>query len=129
MQPQERYGRPSPAPTKRSRWCTYVAVIDGPRNALPAPAWPVLLSRLLIINANGYDAVRALVDFASAEGVEDAHDPAAVIDHHLDIVGLREAPERRPLPWLPAVPEKLASDPEWRTYRGARFELVTRLAR
>jgi conjugative relaxase-like TrwC/TraI family protein len=93
-----------------------------------ADAWPVLLSRLLVINANGYDAVRALVDFASAEGVEDARDPAAAIDHRLDIVGLREAPERRPLPWLPAIPEKLADNPDWRTYLGARFELVTRLA-
>lgn len=93
-----------------------------------ADAWPVLLSRLLVINANGYDAVRALVDFASAEGVEDGRDPAAAIDHRLDIVGLREAPERRPLPWLPAIPEKLAENSEWRTYLSARFELVTRLA-
>lgn len=46
-----------------------------------------------------------MVDFANAEGVE-----------------------RRPFPWLPAIPEKLAGDPEWRTYLGARFELVTRLA-
>ncbi|HRA04803.1 MAG TPA: MobF family relaxase, partial [Arachnia sp.] len=95
---------------------------------IDADAWPVLLSRLLVINANGYDAVRALVDFASAEGVEDARDPAAAIDHHLDIVGLREAPERRPLPWLPAVPDKLAGDPAWSNYLKARFELVTRLA-
>jgi hypothetical protein len=93
-----------------------------------ADAWPILRSRLLVIYANGYDPVRALADFASAEGVEEARDPAAAIDHRLDIVGLREVPERRPLPWLPAVPEKLAGDPAWSKYLKARFELVTRLA-
>ena len=91
-------------------------------------AWPVLRSHLLVLHANGCDPFSALLDAAASDGVEDARDPAAVIDHRLDIIGLREAPERRPLPWLSGVPERLAGVPKWSRYLAGRRDLVVRLA-
>lgn len=93
-----------------------------------ADAWPPLRSHLLTIHANGYDPLSALLDAAGEEGVDDARDPAAWIDHRLEVIGLREAPERRPLPWLPGIPEQLAQNPEWRSYLASRHQLVRRLA-
>ncbi len=93
-----------------------------------ADAWPVLRSHLLVLHANGYDPFSALLDAAASDGVEDARDPAAVIDHRLDIIGLREAPDRRPLPWLSGVPERLADVPKWACYLADRHDLVVRLS-
>ncbi len=94
-----------------------------------ADAWPVARSHLLILNAQGVSPISALQYAADTEELDDARDPAAVVDRRLDVVSLRaENDERRPLPWLPAVPEKLLAEPEWRRYLAARWALVTDLA-
>jgi hypothetical protein len=94
-----------------------------------ADAWPVARSHLLVLNAQGVSPISALQYAVNSEELDDARDPAAVVDRRLDVVSLRaENEERRPLPWLPAVPDKVLAEPEWRRYLAARWALVTELA-
>ena len=93
-----------------------------------ADAWPVLRSHLLMLHATGHDPFLALQYAARQEPGADLRDPAATIDHRLDVFGVREDPARRPLPWLPGVPTQLLSSAEWGPYLAARHTLVTRLA-
>ena len=109
-----------------------IALLDHTADTLgltDADAWPVARSHLLILNAQGVSPISALQYAANTEELDDARDPAAVVDRRLDVVSLRaESDERRPLPWLPAVPDKLLAEPEWRRYLAARWALVTDLA-
>jgi len=109
-----------------------IALLDHTADTLglaDADAWPVARSHLLILNAQGVSPISALQYAVNTEELDDAHDPAAVVDRRLDVVSLRaENDERRPLPWLPAVPDKLLAEPEWRRYLAARWALVTDLA-
>ena len=81
-----------------------------------ADAWPVLRSHLLMLQANGHEPFLALLYAARQEPDEDFRDPAATIDHRLDVFGVREDPARRPLPWLPGVPTQLVSNAQWGPY-------------
>ncbi|MEA5052333.1 MAG: hypothetical protein VB093_02655, partial [Propionicimonas sp.] len=94
-----------------------------------ADAWKVLKSHLLVLHANGLDAAHILVWTASEEGVEDARDPAAVIDYRIDIHDLRADDTRRPLPWLPGIPKLLATHPTWAPYLAQRASLIETLVR
>ena len=109
-----------------------IALLDHRADTLgltDADAWPVARSHLLILNAQGVSPISALQYAVNTDELNDAHDPAAVVDRRLDVVSLRaENDERRPLPWLPAVPDKLLAQPEWRRYLAARWALVTDLA-
>jgi hypothetical protein len=94
-----------------------------------ADAWPVARSHLLVLNAQGVSPISALQYAVNSEELDNARDPAAVLDRRLDVVSLRaENEERRPLPWLPSVPDKVLAEPEWRRYLAARWALVTELA-
>jgi conjugative relaxase-like TrwC/TraI family protein len=57
-----------------------------------ADAWPVARSHLLVIGADGVDPFSALTYAVTNDSLTDARDPAAVIDHRLDVVTL--APRR-----------------------------------
>ena len=94
-----------------------------------ADAWNVLKSHLLVLHANGLDAANILVWTASEEGVEDARDPAAVIDYRIDIHDLRVDDTHRPLPWLPGIPKLLDTHPTWAPYLAQRASLVETLVR
>ncbi|WP_241653365.1 C-terminal helicase domain-containing protein [Propioniciclava flava] len=109
-----------------------VALLDKTAETLDladADAWPVARSHLLVLNAQGISPISALQYAVNSEELDDSRDPAAVVDRRLDVVSLRaENEERRPLPWLPAVPDKVLAEPEWRRYLAARWALVTELA-
>ncbi len=90
-----------------------------------APAWPTLRTHLLLLNATGVDPLLALNEALAQGSLKDAHDPAAVLDWRLDAT--RRAPAG-PLPWLPGIPERLATDPKWCEYLTERARLVTTLA-
>ncbi|GGO85326.1 hypothetical protein GCM10011584_05040 [Nocardioides phosphati] len=112
-----------------------VNVVDALDNAvetiLPGladeAAWPTLRAHLLLLGAAGENPVVALRAAAGDRELESAHDRAAVLDWRLDASGLRNA-GAGPLPWMPAVPARLADDPHWGAYLSQRAHLVEQLA-
>jgi len=91
-----------------------------------AQAWPVLRRNLALLAIEGDNPVEALND-AARPPLDDAHDPAAVLDwrlpppaHAADRVG--------PLRWLPVIPGLLDTHPQWGPYLRARADLVSDLA-
>ena len=92
-----------------------------------ATAWPVLRQHLALIAAAGIHPLKRLDKVVAAGGFDNAADPAAVIDWRLDPTGAHSG-GAGPLPWLPAIPDRLAADPHWNTYLAARAQRVTELA-
>lgn len=90
-------------------------------------AWPTLRAHLLLLGAAGENPVEALRAAAGDRELASAHDRAAVLDWRLDASGLRNA-GAGPLPWMPAVPARLADDPHWGAYLSQRAHLVEQLA-
>ncbi|MCE0487820.1 MobF family relaxase [Ornithinimicrobium sediminis] len=88
-----------------------------------APAWPSLRAHLMLTQADGRDALQTLTNASTYRGLGDADDPAAVLLSRLD-----RRPAGGPLPWLPAIPKRLATDPVWGGYLTARAERVRSLA-
>src|SRR3954451_6360191 len=91
-------------------------------------AYPVLRAHLALCTVAGHDPVdllrRAL---ARPRGLHDARDTAAVLDWRIDPTR-HHSTGTGPLPWLPAVPEALRTDPEWGPYLTDRADEVTALA-
>jgi len=92
-----------------------------------ADAWPTLRSHLMLIAANGHNPGHILVEAIALGGLQTARDPAAVIDHRLDLTQANDR-TRGPLPWLPGIPTQLLDDPDWKTYLSARYVLTRQLA-
>ena len=91
-----------------------------------APAWPTLRAQLLLNHAaDGTHPLTALVKACRHDGLHDAHDVAAVLHWRIDPTR-GSAPG--PLPWLPAIPERLSSHPEWGPYLTQREARVAGLA-
>jgi conjugative relaxase-like TrwC/TraI family protein len=90
-------------------------------------AWPTLRAHVLLLGAAGVNPVEALRAAAGDRELESARDRAAVLDWRLDTSGLRNA-GARPLPWMPAIPARLAEDPHWGAYLSQRAHLVEQLA-
>ncbi len=88
-----------------------------------ASAWPSLRAHLALTQADGRDALEALTVAMTYRGLGDADDPAAVLLSRLD-----RKPAGGPLPWLPAIPERLTADPSWAGYLTARAERVRAVA-
>ncbi|OAK53813.1 MobF family relaxase [Rhodococcoides kyotonense] len=88
------------------------------------PAWPTLRGHLAIIGAHGRDPVAALRAAVAQRELESAVDKAAVLDWRLDPTTGHSA-GTGPLPWLPAIPTRLAELPEWGGYLTARADLTT----
>ena len=59
--------------------------------------------------------------------LDSADDRAAVLDWRLDDTGLRNAGPG-PLPWIPAIPPRLANDQSWGPYLKTRSQLVSESA-
>ncbi|MBM7509578.1 DNA primase catalytic core [Nocardioides salarius] len=94
-------------------------------------AWPTLRAHLLLLGAAGENPVEALRAAAGDRELESARDRAAVLDWRLDASGLRStgnAAIPAPLPWMPAIPARLAEDPHWGPYLSQRAHLVEQLA-
>jgi AAA domain len=91
------------------------------------PAWPTLRARLLLIAAHGADPHERLRTACEAKELSSAGDRAAVLDWRLDNASPRSSRDG-PLPWMPGIPDRIASDPIWGPYLDARSRLVTQLA-
>lgn len=90
------------------------------------PAWPALRAHLLLIEAQGRDAVDELEHAVAQRELDGVDDRAAIIDWRLDPTGHRDT-ATGPLPWLPAVPRALAEHPQWGPYLTARADRVQHL--
>jgi conjugative relaxase-like TrwC/TraI family protein len=91
------------------------------------PAWPTLRAHLLLFAADGAVPHQRLREACEASEISSADDRAAVLDWRLDNAGLQSG-RAGPLPWLPEIPDRIAADPTWGRYVGARSHLVTQLA-
>ena len=91
-----------------------------------ADAWPSLRSDLMLLAANGHDATDVLSRAVALGGLDGARDPAAVVDHRLDLTQANNR-TRGPLPWLPGIPTQLLDDPYWKTYLSDRYQLTRQL--
>ena len=86
-------------------------------------AWPALRAHLLLLAASGADPIAELQAAAGVRELDSADDRAAVLDWRLDDTGLRNAGPG-PLPWIPAIPPRLANDESWGPYLKTRSQLV-----
>ncbi len=92
-----------------------------------AHAWDTMRGHLATITLQGRDAIAGLRSAAKDRDLGSARDLAAVLDWRLDHSGNHSLGEG-PLPWLPAIPTALATNPEWGNYLSARERLVVDLA-
>jgi DNA primase catalytic core len=90
-------------------------------------AWPTLQSRLLLLAATGVDPIAELLKAADAHELHSADDQAAVLGWRLDDSGNRDA-GFGPLPWLPAIPQRLHQHQRWGSYLAARAATIAELA-
>ncbi len=105
-----------------------LAAIDTAANQLVPgltdhSAWPILRGHLALLAIAGNNPIARLADAVQMGGLSGAHDPAAVLDWRLDNTG-QHSTTPGPLPWLPAIPAALATNPTWGQYLTARAELV-----
>jgi conjugative relaxase-like TrwC/TraI family protein len=89
-------------------------------------AWPALRDRLLLLTADDTDPVAALRDAAQLKELDSAADCAAVLSWRLDDTTLHNP--AAPMPWLPGIPARIATDPNWGPYLAARARLIIDLA-
>lgn len=93
---------------------------------LQCEAWPVLRRHLALLAVEGDDPAAALHQAAAGDGgLEDARDPAAVLDWRLPIPSSASS---GPLQWLDPIPSALAGHPSWGPYLAGRAQLVSDLA-
>jgi DNA primase catalytic core len=98
------------------------------RGVTAEDAYPVLRANLALCAVAGHDPVNLLRRaLAWPRGMHDARDTAALLDWRIDPSG-HHSTRPGPLPWLPAVPEALRTDPEWGPYLADRADEVTALA-
>lgn len=90
-------------------------------------AWPALRCSLAVQSLHGADPHELLADAYAIGSIDDAADPAAVLDYRIDATKAHPA-EFGPLPWLPTIPASLAADPHWGSYLDRRRHLVDTLS-
>jgi DNA primase catalytic core len=90
------------------------------------PAWPSLRGRLLLLAASGSDPIPQLRTLADVRELTSADDQAAVVGWRLDDTGNHNG--FGPLPWLPAMPQRLHDHQTWGPYLAARAAMVAELA-
>jgi len=125
-------------PDRMERIDTYAATLttsiesetEPEAHLVDAPAWPTLRSHLALLALDGHDPLMLLITAIRVASLADARDPAAVlearIEDHLAGTGHDSESARPvgPLPWLPAVPARLAEDTDWGPYLAAREHQV-----
>jgi hypothetical protein len=106
--------------------------LDGQANELinrltEETAWPALRNRLLLMALdNNTDPIATLRDTKQLRELDSAADQTAVLNWRLDDTQLHNP--NAPLPWLPGIPVRIATDPDWGPYLAARARLITDLA-
>ena len=108
-----------------------IASFDGSAERLLSgltgePAWPSLRVHPMLLAAAGADPVAELFTAAALQDSMSSGDQAAVIDSRIQEIN--KLIGRGPLPWLPGIPDGIASDPNWGPYLHARSRLVAQFA-
>jgi hypothetical protein len=110
-------------PEAMARIDTVATQIDN--SLLQCEAWPVLRHHLALLALEGESPADLLQRVAASGGLDDARDPAAVLDWRLPIPsGTRPGP----LHWLDPIPTALAGNATWGRYLSLRAQLVSELA-
>ncbi len=96
---------------------------------IDAPAWDTLRDHIatLSLDASPEKVAETVVAAANSRELDSARDIAAVIDWRLDPTG-RHSQKPGPLPYLLAIPARLAADDRWQPYLAARAGQVSDLA-
>jgi hypothetical protein len=106
------------------------ALENAAEEAMPGlsdePAWPSLRGRLLLLAASGTDPIEQLWKAVGTRELHSADDQAAVLGWRLDDCNRDAGLE--PLPWLPAIPQRLHDHQMWGPYLAARAAAITDLA-
>jgi DNA primase catalytic core len=89
-----------------------------------ADGWPSLKAELLLVEADGGDAIQALAH-ATDEPVSTVQDPAAVLAWR--VADRRGRQGGGPLPWLGGIPSEIAQHALWNPYLTARADLIRQL--
>uniref|UniRef100_UPI0009FBDAAC MobF family relaxase n=1 Tax=Mycobacterium avium TaxID=1764 RepID=UPI0009FBDAAC len=92
-----------------------------------ADGWPVLRKHLALLSCAGQDPAEILGSAVAKGALDNAADPAAVLDWRIDPTGGHSA-GIGPLRWLPATPQLLRDNPQWGEYLQRRATLVADLA-
>jgi conjugative relaxase-like TrwC/TraI family protein len=108
-----------------------VAALENPaEKAVPGltdeSAWPTLRSRLLLLATSGTDHIEQLRNAVDTRELNSADDQAAVLGWRLDDTDNQNG--FRPLPWLPAIPQRLHEHQRWGPYLAARAAIIAELA-
>jgi conjugative relaxase-like TrwC/TraI family protein len=90
-------------------------------------AWPSLRGRLLLLAASGTDPVAQLLGAVDTRELGTADDRAAVLGWRLDDKAHKGA-GFGPLPWLPAIPQRVHQHQTWAPYLAARAAAIAELA-
>lgn len=110
----------------------HLAALDADAEALrpgltESASWSLLRNNLAIVAAHGHAASAVLTRAAQQGELDNAADPAAVLDWRIDTTA--GAPQGSgPLRWLPALPAALSADPDWGPYLSFRAEHLASLA-
>jgi DNA primase catalytic core len=92
-------------------------------------AYPALRAHLALCAVDGASpAIELRKALSWDRGLDDARDPAAILDWRIDPTGQHNPGATGPLPWLPAVPAALAGDSTWGSYLRARADHVQALS-
>jgi DNA primase catalytic core len=91
-------------------------------------AYPALRAHLALLALDGHDPAQALHEaLTNDRRLDDARDAAAVLDWRLRPTQ-RRGRAAGPLPWLPAIPDALTTDPQWGHFLRHRADQVTTAA-
>jgi DNA primase catalytic core len=86
-------------------------------------AYPTLRAHLALRALNGHDPVAVALDAGDSQDLGTAGDRAAVLDWRLE-----GTPDQGPLPWLDAIPQRLAEHATWGPYLRGRADRIVGLA-
>ncbi|GBE67774.1 hypothetical protein MFM001_42360 [Mycobacterium sp. MFM001] len=92
-----------------------------------ADGWPVLRKHLALLSCAGQHPAEILQAAVAKGALDNAADPAAVLDWRIDPTGGHSA-GIGPLRWLPSTPKLLRDNPQWGEYLQRRATLVADLA-
>ena len=110
-------------PETMARIDTAATQLDN--SLLQCEAWPVLRHHLALLALEGENPADLLQQVAASGGLDDARDPAAVLDWRL---GIPSSTRSGPLHWLNPIPAALAGNSTWGRYLSLRAQVVSDLA-
>lgn len=101
-----------------------------------AAAWPTLRAHLALHALDEHNPLALLTTAVAVGSLDDARDPAAVLDARIDDIVSKTAathtrhrdtaaPTTGPLPWLPDLPSRLAEEYDWGPFTATYHQLVT----